>query len=347
MGSVMASWKYSIFLSASVVLILAITTCHAAPSTILEILEDVKGAKGFRFDAKDNMAVGLDTIKIIENPSGGYIGVFHHLVSGEFQVRLGTSTNLINWTFRRTLVANASQPTVAYHASSGGFYIVYEQWMSPGSTGDCHLKVNYYASVNDLLTSAPTLTFTVPHSPFNPSNLEGTPNIYSISPDGNSLDIGFHYYNSTISKDRTARGTLTGFFSGSPIWTTHIEEAYNSKLIADGVKGNLGDRDYGFLFGKEINLQEGQLIQFDFGSWRSYLYDFETTTFQLLEVKTPKGSIAFGNPAFTVLTLPGGSKGIVVTYFIFSEGAASGEAGQLVFYHEFPPSSVSWWETYR
>ena len=332
-------------LSVNVLFTVTGISSHAEIASITNLLEDVVGAKGFRFDAKDNFGVGLDTIKIIENPNGGYLGVYHHLLSGEFQVRLGTSTNLLNWVYRRTLAANASQPTIAFHTASGGFYLVYEQWMGPGSTGACHLKVNHYPSVNDLLNSTPTTIFVVPHSSFNPSNLEGTPNVYSISPDGNTLEIGFHYFNSIISKDRTARGTLTGFFSESPVWTTHIETAYNNKLIAKGVNGNLGDRDYGFLGGKEINIQEGQLVQFDFGSWRSYLYDYEKADFQLLDVKTPKGSTAFGNPTFTVLTLPGGGQGIVGTYFIFREGAAAGEAGQLIFYHELPSASVSGWET--
>lgn len=329
--------------------ILAVTayTGHAENLPITGLFEDVSGADRYRFDAKDNLGVGLDTIKIIENPNGGYLGVYHHYLSGEYQVRLVTSTNLYTWTFQKTLAANASQPTITYHASSGGFYLVYEQWMSPGSTGACHLKVAYYSSVGALLTSSPTVIFVVPHSSFNPSNLEGTPNIYSISPDGNTLDIGFHFFNSKISKDWNARGTLTGFFSGSPVWNSHIEAVYNNKLFTEGAGGNLGDRDYGLLYGKEFNVQEGQLVQFDFGSWRSYLYDYENAEFHLLDVKTPKGSTAFGNPTFTVLTLPGGSKGIVVTYFLFSEGAALGEAGQLIFYRELTSSSVLGWGSYK
>ncbi len=330
-----------------VVSFMATHISHAEIEAISELFEDVTGADHYRFDAKDNHAVGLDTIKIIENPAGGYIGVYHHLLSGEFQVRLGTSTNLLNWTFQRTLAANASQPTIAYHSPSGGFYLVYEQWMSPGSTGACHLKIDYYGSVNDLLSSAPTATFVIPHSTFNPSNLEGTPNVYTISTDGNTLDIGYHFFNSNISRDWNARGTLTGFFSGFPVWNSHIEAVYNNKLFTEGAGGNLGDRDYGLLYGKEFNVQEGQLVQFDFGSWRSYLYDYETAAFHLLDIKTPKGSTAFGNPTFTVLKLPGGEMGIVVTYFLFSEGAASGEAGQLIFYQELPSSSVSRWGRYH
>jgi len=339
-------WILPVGLSVIAVTITVEPRSYAVKKSISGLLDNVTGAKGFRFDAKDNFGVGLDTIKIIENPTGGYLAVYHHLLSGEFQVRLATSTNLLNWVYKRTLATNASQPTIACHAASGGFYLVYEQWMSPGSTGACYLKINYYPNVNDLLDSAPTVTFVMPHSAFNPSNLEGTPNVYSISPDVNTLEIGFHYYNSTISKDRTARGTLSGFFGGSPVWTSHIETAYNTQLIGKGVNGNLGDRDYGLLDGKEINIQEGQLVQFDFGSWRSYLYYYETADFQLLDVKTPKGSTAFGNPTFTVLTLPGGEMGIVVTYFIFSEGAAPGEAGQLIFYHELPSASAPRWRCY-
>jgi len=54
-----------------------------------------------------------------------------------------------------------------------------------------------------------------------------------------------------------------------------------------------------------------------------------------LNVKTHKGSTAFGNPAVTMLTSPNGRPARLVTYFIFSQGAASGEGGELVFYREY------------
>lgn len=306
----------------------------SADVTPLELLTDVAGADASKFDAKDNLGVGLDTIKIIENPSGGYLGVYHHLLSGEFAVRLAASDDLLNWTFQATLAANSSQPTLAYHALTGGFFHVYEQWMSPGSTGAQHIKVRYYPSLNDLNNATPSVSFVAPHSSFNPSNLEGTPNIYSVSDDGSTLEIGFHYFDSTISKDRNARGLLTDFFGESPAWDTQVEFAYNDALIAMGVGGNIGDRDHGLLYGKEYSVQEGQLVQFDFGSWRSYLYDFQADSFSFLDAQTPGGSTAFGNPTFTVLTLPSGNPGVVASYFLFSEGAAPGEAGVLIFFRE-------------
>jgi hypothetical protein len=55
----------------------------------------------------------------------------------------------------------------------------------------------------------------------------------------------------------------------------------------------------------------------------------------MLNIKTHKGSTSFGNPTFTFLKSPNGKDCIVVTYFLFSEGAKSGEAGQLIFYKEF------------
>jgi len=55
----------------------------------------------------------------------------------------------------------------------------------------------------------------------------------------------------------------------------------------------------------------------------------------MLNIKTHKGSTSFGNPTFTFLKSPNEKDCIVVTYFLFSEGAKSGEAGELIFYKEF------------
>lgn len=57
--------------------------------------------------------------------------------------------------------------------------------------------------------------------------------------------------------------------------------------------------------------------------------------FHKLNITTHKGSTSFGNPTFTWLKSPNGKDCIVVTYFLFSEGAEEGEAGKLIFYKEF------------
>jgi len=48
----------------------------------------------------------MDTVKIITNPAGGYLGVYH---TGT-RVNLATSTDLLTWVFRRTLERRLPNP---------------------------------------------------------------------------------------------------------------------------------------------------------------------------------------------------------------------------------------------
>jgi hypothetical protein len=77
---------------------------------------------------------------------------------------------------------------------------------------------------------------------------------------------------------------------------------------------------------------EGQFTFDDFGSWRTYLYDFSTGAAVRVNVIIAGGSTAFANPAISRVTLPQGEEAIVVGLFLPSEGAAPGEAGQLIYY---------------
>ena len=101
------------------------------------------------------------------------------------------------------------------------------------------------------------------------------------------------------------------------------------------VGGNIGDRDT-FLFDNiRYTAHEVQYVKNDFGSWRLYLHNWQTGTAAQLPVATNGGSTAFANPTVTVLTSPSGRPAIVTTLFVPSEGAAPGEAGQLVYYREY------------
>jgi len=86
--------------------------CSEFVAFVKGLFEDVTTATDYRYDAKDNQGCGLDTIKIIENPEGGYLGVYHFLVGGIFQVGLASSTDLFYWNFNRTIEGQASQPTI-------------------------------------------------------------------------------------------------------------------------------------------------------------------------------------------------------------------------------------------
>ena len=93
----------------------------ATTISLQSIIGSVIAATAFRYDVKDSLGAGMDTLKIIQNPAGGYLGVYH---TGN-GVKLATSSDLLNWTFRRTLDAQASQPTI--HAlPTGGFLTAVE-----------------------------------------------------------------------------------------------------------------------------------------------------------------------------------------------------------------------------
>jgi len=80
-------------------------------------------------------------------------------------------------------------------------------------------------------------------------------------------------------------------------------------------------------------------------AWRVWLYFFadSETSFPRassgsriveLNVTTPGGSTAFGNPSWQTVKCPedDGISCLVVSYFLFGEGAAPGESGPCIFY---------------
>jgi uncharacterized lipoprotein YddW (UPF0748 family) len=313
---------------------------HAEPTSsysfidfVKEIFENVPNATAYRYDAKDDQGCGLDTIKIVENPLGGYLGVYHFNVCGIFQVRLAKSMDLRYWNFIKTIEFQASQPTIA-QAPNGAYVVVFEKEDATGS----HLKLHYYLNASQLIdpNSRPNHTIDLPKTL---SYLhEGTPNVYNITIQDiiMTICIGFHFDNGTV--DNVAVGWLKIRLDNFKWWwNTTEQKEYNDKLRRVwGVKGNIGDRDYRQIFGRNFTLQEGCLVKRN-GHWayyRIFLYDHLTCNFTMLNIKTHGGSTSFGNPTFTFLKSPKGKECIVVTYFIFNEGAAPGESGELIFYKE-------------
>lgn len=298
------------------------------------------------YDAKDNQSCGLHTIKIIENPEGGYLGIYHSDIGGVLQVRLANSTDLFNWIFIKTIEQNAAQPTIS-KAPNDAYIVAFEKWNSSGA----HLRFHYYSNLSKLLnvSSSPDATFDAPITLGN--NFEGTPNVYNITIKAPILNacIGFHYYNGSV--DNVAVGHLTIPLDDPKnisqwTWNAWHQVEYNQKLREEwNVKGSIGDRDYGQIFGRNFTLQEGNLYesspQTNWTAWRIFLYDHLTSNFIMLNIKTHKGSTSFGNPTFTFLKSPNGKDCIVVTCFLFSEGAESGEAGEFIFYKEFETKPFS------
>jgi hypothetical protein len=267
----------------------------------------------------------MDTAKLIQDPAGGYLAVYHTYLSGTPRVSVATSSDLINWTFRRELGTFASQPHIMA-LPQGAYVLAWEQ--EPNN----HIAFRYYATRNDLLNGVASRSFDAPRTLS--SCAEGTPNIYSVtlSPDidHSVIDVGGHYY-WNCDRDRQQRGRLTNFRS----WSTSAQGYVDNALLHWGVGGNIGDRDALNYKGYAYGLMEGQYTKNDFGSWRSFIYDYQTGNAEPLNMHTDAGSTAFANPSFTALTAPNGQRAIAVSMFLPSEGAKPGEAGQLIFYRTY------------
>ena len=169
--------------------------------TIQTLLGDVVGSTGHRYAVTDNAGNTTDTVKIITNRAGGYLGVYH---TGS-KVNLASSTDLVNWVFRRTLDPQATQPTMCA-LSTGGFLTATEftTWPGPvarsgsGTTRTCRRCWPARSTVSG-------------RSPDRCRGSEGTPSIYSVSLtpdiDHSIIDVGFHYQRN-CDVDRQARGRL-------------------------------------------------------------------------------------------------------------------------------------------
>jgi len=296
-----------------------------------EIIEDIPAATS-RYQARDDVGNSMDTLKVIENPGGGYLGVYHSAADHGFTVHVASSNDLLTWTHRAIVDEPASQPTIAA-LSDGGFLLATE---AGGSGRPAWLRFRHYPGLAQLLAARPDRTFDAPHTQVPSGKLaEGTPNIYSatLEPDldHSVIDVGFHYFRDG-DVDRQARGTLRDFQK----WATARQPHLDAAVEAWDARGNIGDRDHLRLQGGDVTLLEGQLRKGDWSSWRVFLYDWSTGKAHPLRVRTHGGSTAFGNPTITALRSPSGFPAMLVTLFVFSEGAAAGEAGELVYFREMP-----------
>ena len=303
----------------------------AADISIEDLLGDVPGSTGYRFAATDSAGHRMDTVKIIPNPSGGYLSVFH---TGD-EVHVATSTDVLNWEYRCTLDGHATQPTIC-SLPTGGFLTAVEYNNQRGSGG--RLRLRHYPSLDALLTGA----FDRERTPRRKLSRchEGTPTILSVSLDPDIdhsvIEVGLHYHRN-CDVDRQARGTLTDFANFVAAPDPAVDELLNVAAAAQGqvINGNIGDRDTAEFDGVSYTLYEVQYVKGDFGTWRVYLRNVQAGVTDYLPIVTPGASTAFANPTITSITSPSGKPAMVATLFLPSEGAAAGEGGPLIYYREY------------
>ena len=316
---------------AVVAVLAALVTAGAngAPQSITALrkaIENVAGADGKRYNARDDTGRVMDTAKIIQDSAGSYLAVYHSLnqAEGRFHVSVATSTDLLNWTFRYDFGPGTHQPTIhALADGANGYVVAWEQ------DPDNHLSFRYFKDREDLLGGKASRTVDAPQTLSDCA--EGTPNIYSVQLNSginkSVIDVGAHYF-WNCDRDRQQRGTLTDFKS----WTAAPQPQVDAPILAAGVLGNIGDRDDFTYARRDYLLIEGQFVKGDFGTWRTFLYDVRAGTADQLAITTDGGSTAFANPSITLLRLPDGRAGFVAGLFLPSEGAAPGESGQLIYY---------------
>jgi hypothetical protein len=303
----------------------------ATSLSLASILGTVTAADGYRYGVRDSVGNRMDTLKVIENPTGGYLGVYH---TGD-EVKLATSTDLLTWTFRRTLDPQATQPTIVA-LPTGGFLTAVEYNNQTGSGG--RVRLRHYPSLAALLAGTHNREVTPPRS-LSACN-EGTPTVYSVSLtpdiDHSVIDVGFHYQRE-CNLDRQARGRLTNFTGWTAAADTSLDAAITAAAAAQGqqVNGNIGDRDVVCHDNGRYTVHEVQYRKGDFGSWRLYLHTWQTGTIGYLPITTHGGSTAFANPSVTAIRSPTGHLAVVVSLFLPSEGAAPGEGGPLIYFREY------------
>ncbi len=291
------------------------------------LIEEVTASDARRYAVTDDLGRELHCAKIIQEPGGGtYLAVYHSMLGdGRFHAALAASADLLNWYHMRDFGPGSSQPTIAA-VPGGGYLVAWEQ------DPDIHIALRYFGDRQALFTGPPLRSFDARRSLSKCA--EGTPNIHSVllNPDidHSVVSIGGHYW-WRCDRDRQLTATLTDFRR----WTAAGRPELDDALLRHGVGGNIGGRDAVAFLGQSFAVIEGQHVKGDFGSWRTYVYDYATGEAQPAAIRTDAGSTAFANPHVTALTTPDGRRALAVSLFLPSEGAARGEAGQLIWYRTY------------
>jgi hypothetical protein len=329
-----------------------------------QLLADVVSGPGItstkaRFAALDNRGKSLDTIKVIQ-VGARYIGIYHSAGNGRYDVDLGTSTDLMNWTYVTTLDTDATHATIR-ELPGGAFLVAYEKYLL-GDLFDrpllttqldplynplnrIQLRFRYYPSIDALLAGTFSRQFTAKRKLSKIS--EGTPNIIGARLAGGKLShsrirVGLHYLKSLRHRpdsDRQGVGELRDFKKWRPVAQPKLDRRIlKTKLLHTGFTspptGSVGDRDDILLNGVSLRLQEAEYVPRDWSTWRIFLVDPKRASPVPIEIKTPKGSTSFAAPTVTQLTAPDGRPALFVSIFVLTEGADPHEAGQLIYYKE-------------
>lgn len=298
------------------------------------LIEEVTSADARRYGVRDDTGREMHCAKIIEaaptdraaNAPERYLAVYHStLPDGCFHVALAISSDLLDWHHVRDFGPGTSQPTIAA-VPDGGYLLAWEQ--EPKN----HIALRYFADHEALLRGHASREFDAKRSLSRCA--EGTPNVYSVTLDPDIdhsvIRLGGHYW-WKCDRDRQLSATLTGFKR----WRAVREPDFDQALLRFDVGGNIGGRDSITFFEHRYAVIEAQHAKGDFGTWRTYVYDYASGEAYPTKIRTDGGSTAFANPHVTALTTPEGRRALLVSLFVPGEGAAKGEGGQLIYHRTY------------
>ena len=355
-----------VLLTAALAVGIAVAAAPAAPAApsavwLSEAISTVTEATDHRYGARDDRGATLDGLKVIR-ARGRYVGVYHAPGGSSFDVHVATSPDLMTWTRRATLDVDASQATLA--RAGRGFVVAYEKAFTAdvlpltrlpqeldvanGLLGRIRIRFRHYPTLDRLLGGDHGRQFTAPRTAA--LTAEGTPHIESVTTNrgiGRSrIEVGLHHFADTDGDlfpdaDRQGTGTLTNFRQ----WNDGDDPAVNDAFLGlrtlhpgfeSAPVGNIGDREAVGSSDGRMALHEAQYRPGEWGTWRLFLRHVASQVVSPVDVQTHGGSTAFGNPSLTRLRLPDGTHALFASMFVFSEGAAAGEAGSLIFYRVEP-----------
>ncbi|WP_353941464.1 hypothetical protein ABII15_07405 [Streptomyces sp. HUAS MG91] len=294
----------------------------AATARFVALAADVTQADGHHYGLTDDTGATMDAAQIVQAPDeadGTYLAVYHTMrADGRFHSAVATSADLLHWQRRHDFGAGSSQPALAADGH-GGYVLAYEK--DPRN----HIAVRAYDDLDALLTGRAAHRFDAPRTLS--ACAEGTPAITAVH--GGTVELTGHY-RADCDTDRQLTATLRNYTT----WHAAPDHRLDRAVERYGTGGNIGDRDRLGLAGEPMVLIEGQRRRNDFGSWSAYAYDPASGRADRVPLRTGGGSTSFANPSATRITDPGGHRALLVSLFIPAEGAAPGEAGQLVYWRE-------------
>ena len=135
---------------------------------VVDCLSNVAGATARRFGTTDSSGNQFHCSSIIEmnGQAHKYAAVYHSSdAAGFYSINLAVSDDLLNWTFVRTLIPNASMAKLYPVSGSPWILVVHEQWqniVSGASARPCRISYKLFYGFDELLNGTVNATWTAP-----------------------------------------------------------------------------------------------------------------------------------------------------------------------------------------